>query len=226
MKELVSYVKNELKTTSYITNIFSKLFNIFFGSIKIKGIGNKVGVKYIFLYNSKIVVYGDFNEIRFTKNTILKNCEIKIYGNNNIIEIGEGSRLTKAKIHCENNKSNISIGKNFSIEGGLIASGENNNSIKIGNDCMFSENIQIRNTDSHWIICRETNEILNRGKNIEIEDHVWIGANSKILKGVKIGKESVIGIGSIITKDIESNVVVCEKNLVIRKNINWLRERI
>ena len=38
---------------------------------------------------------------------------------------------------------------------------------------------------------------------IHIEDDVWIGANAIILRGVKIGKGSVIAAGSVVTKDVE-----------------------
>ena len=39
---------------------------------------------------------------------------------------------------------------------------------------------------------------------IVIEDDVWIGFNSSILKGVKIGKGAIIGSNSVVTKDVES----------------------
>jgi acetyltransferase-like isoleucine patch superfamily enzyme len=35
-----------------------------------------------------------------------------------------------------------------------------------------------------------------------IEDDVWIGANATILPGVRVGKGSVIGAGSVVTNDI------------------------
>ena len=40
-----------------------------------------------------------------------------------------------------------------------------------------------------------------------IEDHVWIGAGAIILPGVRIGKDSVIGAGSVVTKDIPAGSV-------------------
>lgn len=43
---------------------------------------------------------------------------------------------------------------------------------------------------------------------IRIEDDVWIGANSTILKGVRIGKGSVVGAGSVVTRDVPPYVVV------------------
>ena len=45
-------------------------------------------------------------------------------------------------------------------------------------------------------------------KPVQIEKNVWIGANAVILKGVRIGKNSVIAAGSVVTKDVEENVLV------------------
>lgn len=44
-------------------------------------------------------------------------------------------------------------------------------------------------------------------KPVVIEDNVWIGINVIILKGVTIGRNSFIGAGSVVTKDIPANVV-------------------
>ena len=45
------------------------------------------------------------------------------------------------------------------------------------------------------------------GKPISIGDNVWIGGNTVIMPGVSVGKNSVIGAGSVVTKDIPENVV-------------------
>ncbi len=42
---------------------------------------------------------------------------------------------------------------------------------------------------------------------ITVEDNVWLGANVIVLPGVTIGKNSVIGAGSVVTKDIPANVI-------------------
>lgn len=45
------------------------------------------------------------------------------------------------------------------------------------------------------------------GRKIIVEDDVWIGGHSVITSGVRIGKGSIIGAGSVVTKDIPENVI-------------------
>ena len=46
------------------------------------------------------------------------------------------------------------------------------------------------------------------GKPIKVGDHVWIGANATIMPGVTIGKNSVVGAGSVVLHDVPPNTVV------------------
>ena len=46
-----------------------------------------------------------------------------------------------------------------------------------------------------------------RGKSIRIGENVWLGGDVKVVAGVTIGDNSVIGTGSVVTKDIPANVV-------------------
>ena len=55
---------------------------------------------------------------------------------------------------------------------------------------------------------------------IRIEDDVWTGANVVILPGVAIGKNSVIGAGSVVTKDIPENVVAVGNPCRVLRPIN------
>ena len=45
-------------------------------------------------------------------------------------------------------------------------------------------------------------------KGIDIDDHVWIGSGSRILDGVRIGRNAVIGAGSVVTKSVPENATV------------------
>ena len=55
---------------------------------------------------------------------------------------------------------------------------------------------------------------------ITIEDNVWIGANVVVLPGVTIGENSVIGAGSIVTKDIPANVIAFGSPCKVYRKIN------
>src|SRR5699024_9569978 len=57
------------------------------------------------------------------------------------------------------------------------------NRIEIGNDVAISENVTIRDSDNHDILYKG----YERSKPIKIGNHVWIGLNAVILKGVTIG---------------------------------------
>ncbi|HLO59597.1 MAG TPA: DapH/DapD/GlmU-related protein [Bacteroidales bacterium] len=57
-------------------------------------------------------------------------------------------------------------------------------------------------------------------QNVEIDNDSWIGANVTILPGVKIGKCSVVGAGSIVTKNIPDNSIAVGNPAKVIKNIN------
>ncbi|HHF2994174.1 TPA: sugar O-acetyltransferase [Vibrio diabolicus] len=78
--------------------------------------------------------------------------------------------------------------------------------IYIGNSVMIGPNVTLA-TAGHPIEPELRREVAQFNIPIYIGANVWIGANSVVLPGVKIGENSVIGAGSVVTKDIPSNVV-------------------
>ena len=65
---------------------------------------------------------------------------------------------------------------------------------------------------------QRTKDAICTSKPITLEDDVWIGANTVVCGGVTIGRGSVIGAGSVVTKDIPENVIaVGNPCRVIRK---------
>lgn len=101
----------------------------------------------------------------------------------------------------------ITIGERTRIHGSCLHA---YSSIQIGRRCLIAANCQIIDGSGHDLSFDDVeNRILTRGGGhpIVIEDDVWIGANSIILPGVRIGRGSVIGAGSVVTKDIPSMVI-------------------
>lgn len=176
------------------------------------------------LKNCQIIVEGFNNVLYIDKSTLLRDSYIKIEGNNNKIFIGSNCCLKNLTIDMKNENSVIKIGDKTSIEEARITSFEPYK-IEIGNDCMFSANIVIMNTDVHKIYDIDTGLKTNEGKEISIGNHVWLGIRTIILKGVSIGDNAIVAAGSIVTKDVKANTIVSGNPAKqIKENKNWSRD--
>lgn len=78
-----------------------------------------------------------------------------------------------------------------------------NKLVDIGRNCKISWDVVIMDTDQHPIPDKPMED-----KNVILEDNVWIGCRSIILKGVRIGRGAVIAAGSVVTKDVPARTVV------------------
>ncbi len=100
----------------------------------------------------------------------------------------------------------LEIGENVGISGGGICAAKE---VILGDNILMGANAFITDTDFHPIEkenrrFRKDNVI---SKKVVIEDNVFIGMNSLILKGVTVGENSIIGAGSIVTNDIPPNCI-------------------
>lgn len=78
--------------------------------------------------------------------------------------------------------------------------------IYVGDKVMFGPNVTLA-TPNHPIQPGLREKAYQFNKDIHIGNNVWIGANTVVVPGVTIGDNSVIGAGSVVTKDIPANVV-------------------
>lgn len=94
----------------------------------------------------------------------------------------------------------IIIGDNVGISGSIISASQ---SIVIGNNVLIGSGCIICDSDAHPIHPKDRNDNEKTKSNpIKIEDDVFIGARCLILKGITIGRGSVIGAGSVVTHDV------------------------
>ena len=77
--------------------------------------------------------------------------------------------------------------------------------VKIGNRTLFGPNVQIY-TATHPMNFKERATGLEYAKPISIGEDVWVGGSVVICPGVTIGNRTVIGAGSVVTKDIPDDV--------------------
>ena len=83
------------------------------------------------------------------------------------------------------------------------------NSVNVGNNVKIGACVLITDTDAHPMdyITRRNSNKGTKSASVIIEDDVWIGAHSIILKGVTIGARSIIGAGSVVTRSIPADCV-------------------
>lgn len=147
-----------------------------------------------------------------------------------IFSVGDKSCI-RGTLVFERNHANVCIGENTGIGGGTILS--ISSKLIIGNNVLISYDCLITDHNSHsidpQIRAKDMGNVLNgnpkswegvKTNEIEINDNAWIGAKSIILKGVVIGKNSIIAAGSVVTKSVpENSIVAGNPATIIRSNI-------
>lgn len=99
---------------------------------------------------------------------------------------------------------NIEIGENFYANYNLVIL--DCAKVTIGDNVLIGPNVGIY-TAGHPLHFELRNEEWEFACPITIEDNVWIGGNVVLNPGVTVGRNSVVGSGSVVTKDIPANVV-------------------
>lgn len=120
--------------------------------------------------------------------------------------IGNSVRLvsTVAKLELVSLPTgHLEIGNNVFINYGssLVSSAH----VRIGNDCLIGTHVMVMDCDFHRV---EDKAWDTTGEPIVIEDRVWLGNRSMVLKGVRIGHDAVVAAGSVVTQDVEPRTLV------------------
>ena len=118
-------------------------------------------------------------------------------------EVGEGCYL-ETPFYANWGGKNVHLGDGVYANFNLMM--VDDCEIYIGDHVMIGPNVVLA-TGTHPVNPELRYKQAQYNLPIHIEENVWIGAGSVILPGITIGKNSVIGAGSIVTKDIPANVV-------------------
>lgn len=125
--------------------------------------------------------------------------------------IGDGSEVVigeKARI----NRHSLFI----ALEGARIV---------LGKGCLLS-NSTLRTCDMHSLL-DQSGKRINPSRSIVLEDRVWLGENTYVSKGVRIGHDSVVAANSVVVKNVDPHTVVAGNPAkVVKSGISWLRKRI
>ncbi|MEZ0117655.1 acyltransferase [Heyndrickxia coagulans] len=170
-------------------------------------------------------------KVQYGKNLLLKGIPIifnqkgakLMIGNNVTIKSSFLSNLIglyqRTIIVTRTPNAEIRIGDNVGISGATIYARKK---ITIGDNTLIGGNTKILDNDFHPV----NSEIRKKTPNdnigvrpIEIGENVFIGCNCLILKGSKIGKNTVIGAGSIVSGEIPANCVAAGNPVKIIRRI-------
>lgn len=148
---------------------------------------------------------------KYSRSILEISGEIVFKGRANL---GHGSKISVAR------NGKIIFGDKFNItaESTIISFKK----IVFGDNCLLSWDILVMDSDHH-IIKDHKGEIINHTEEIIIEDNVWIGCRTLILKGSKIPSKSVIAANTVVNKKQEDiNCLYAGIPVrMLRKNITW-----
>ncbi|WP_152286599.1 sugar O-acetyltransferase [Flavicella marina] len=134
---------------------------------------------------------------------------------NSLLGKTNGSFFIEPPFRCDYGY-NISIGQNFYANYNLVIL--DCTKVNIGDNVLMGPNVSI-STAGHPIHFEKRNEEWEYAFPITIENNVWLGSNVVINPGVTIGENSVIGSGSVVTKNIPSNVIAVGNPCKVKREI-------
>ena len=213
-KDLINYIASIPKSLYFNLKIFGfkdgiKFPVIISNNVILEDISGKIEVKNPKPFGIRIGfgptdIYSSKHE-----KTIIKNTGKIVFDKK--CKIGYGSAIS--------NEGYIELGENFSISfrGKIIC----RKSIKIGKNSLMAWDTLIMDSDHHPIY--ENEKRINEDEGIIIGEKNWIGAKSTILKGVVLGDNNVVALGSVLTKKYKVNhkVIGGLPAKIIKDNIEW-----
>lgn len=177
----------------------------------------------VFEDGGSVIFLKDKNYFFVGENTILrKNSKLSLDKNDTVYICGN----TRACF------SNIALWSNsiflhgFGSGGGFTCSFKPCTNLLIGSDCIFASRVFMRTGDGHAIYDGNSKRLINLPQSIVIGDHVWIGMDVRILKGVKINNGSIIGACSLlVNSNIQEKCIAAGVPAkTIKENILWTRK--
>ncbi len=127
------------------------------------------------------------------------NCSFRSDFRSNMVGINR-----PCGISTHTREAQIIIANKCGLSGTIIAAAK---SIKLGEHVLCGANVLITDYDWHGVGVNKNSNPFESAKAIVIEDNVWIGINSVILKGSYIGENSIIGANSLVNSMLPSNVI-------------------
>lgn len=203
-------------------------YNSLLFDIKISGGGN--GSKLIFkdshVSRFDFISKGTNNIIKFIGCGVYHGPTLTIVGSNNNVEFDECCALSNMNITIKGNGCTVKIGSKTTSNGTSIYCIGDKNEVIIGCDCMLAADTEIWSSDSHTIVDVSSKQVINKAReSVYIGNHVWLAEHVKVLKGVNIADNCILGMGCVMTKNAEHNCIYAGiPARKIKEGVDWKRE--
>ena len=205
----------------------TKIFNYLNIRNRLYARGVKLSAGVALLQGVRIVCNGVDNEVKLGDYVRMKNCTIVIRGSHNRIYIGDRCVLQEIEFCIEDDNNEIRVGNKTEMYGFSHFAAIEGTKILIGSDCLFSSGLHFRTGDSHSIF-DFNGKRTNISRNIVIGDHVWVGTRVTCLKGVYVGRDSVVAATTTLCKEYnQENIIIGGvPGKIIKTEIKWGHDRV
>ncbi len=161
-------------------------------------------------WQSNVVVEGKVNILGSPLIDIRRGCKLTLGNGVILTSRNRGYHLNlpaPVKLFADRPGAEITIGAETRIAGSCIHAWR---SITIGKRCLIAGNCQIVDSNGHDLSFPKVEKRMRTTGSsypVVIEDDVWLGANTVVLPGVRIGRGSIIGANSVVSTNIPPMVV-------------------
>ncbi len=167
-----------------------------------------------------IVFHGSGGSVRIGHGGSVYGLNITL-GHECHFDCGSDVRLGALEVYTIANVM-ISIGDRGFFTGHTRIYGHEAGAITIGDGCLIASNTFITTSDMHSIIDLDSGERINPPQDVVLEESVWLSLNATVLKGARIGRGSIVGLGAVVTGSIpEYTLAVGSPARVIRSRVTW-----
>lgn len=172
-----------------------------------------------------ILFRGHNNVLTVDDSARIQRLYLRFDSHNGTCKIGANSGVAALKAGIRvGQDSTVRLGDNVSTTSHVDISAVEGTAVRLGDDVMIATGVRIRSDDGHPIFDVNDEKRVNVSRSIDVGNHVWLGIDSFLLGGAKIGDGSVVGARALVTKEFPNNCVVAGiPAKMIRKDVAWER---
>ena len=179
------------------------------------------------------LIYCKIRTIFIFKNARIIRFPIDIRGRK-FIKVSKGFTTgvgCRIEAYPENNQSTLFFGENFQMNDYVHITAIEK--VQIGNNVLFASKIYISDCSHGSYSGNENDSDPNSipsdrklySKPVIIEDNVWLGESVSVLPGVIIGKGTIVGANSVVSKSLPANVIAVGSPAIPIKEFNFTTSR-